>query len=43
METTFTGDHPFNSYRLKEGITEERLGMWTVNNERILEIIKGGK
>jgi len=43
METTFTGDRPFNSYQLKEGITEERLGMWTVNNERILEIIKGNK
>jgi len=43
METTFTEDRPFNSYRLKEGITEERLGMWTVNNERILEIIKGDK
>lgn len=43
METTFTGDQPFNSYRLKDGITEERLGMWTVNNERILEIIKGVK
>ncbi|HEY9003567.1 MAG TPA: hypothetical protein VIM89_19575 [Mucilaginibacter sp.] len=43
METTFTGDSPVNSYQLKEGITEERLGMWTVNNERILEIIKGAK
>lgn len=43
VETTFTGGHPFNSYHLKEGITEERLGMWTVNNERILEIIKGAK
>ena len=43
METTFTGDGPFNSYRLKEGITEERLGMWTVNNERILETIRGDK
>jgi DNA mismatch repair ATPase MutS len=43
METTFTDDRPSNSYQLKEGITEERLGMWTVNNERILEIIKGDK
>jgi len=43
METTFTGDRPFNSYQLKDGITEERLGMWTVNNERILEIIKGAE
>lgn len=43
METTFADGHPFNSYQLKEGITEERLGMWIVNNERILEIIKGSK
>jgi DNA mismatch repair ATPase MutS len=41
METAFSNDRPFNSYLLKEGITEERLGMWTVKNERILEIIKG--
>lgn len=40
METTFEGTNPVNSYKLKDGITEERLGMWIVKNERILEIIK---
>ena len=43
METTFANGHPSNSYQLKEGITEERLGMWIVNNEKILEIINGAK
>lgn len=40
METIFENTNPVNSYKLKEGITEERLGMWIVKNERILEIIK---
>jgi DNA mismatch repair protein MutS len=40
METIFEDTKPVNSYKLKEGITEERLGMWIVKNERILEIIK---
>lgn len=40
METIFEDTSPVNSYKLKEGITEERLGMWIVKNEGILEIIK---
>lgn len=40
METIFEGKNPVNSYKLLEGITEERLGMWIVKNEQILEIIK---
>ncbi|WP_419701012.1 MutS-related protein [Mucilaginibacter sp. NFX135] len=40
METIFEDTNPVNSYKLKEGITEERLGMWIVKNEGILEIIK---
>jgi len=40
METIFEDINTVNSYKLKEGITEERLGMWIVKNERILEIIK---
>ncbi|MBK0378646.1 MutS-related protein [Mucilaginibacter segetis] len=40
METIFEETNPVNSYKLKQGITEERLGMWIVKNERILEIIK---
>ncbi|MDB5115612.1 MAG: mismatch repair protein MutS [Mucilaginibacter sp.] len=41
METIFEDTNPVNSYKLKQGITEERLGMWIVKNERILEIIEG--
>jgi len=40
METLFEDTNPVNSYKLKKGITEERLGMWIVKNEQILEIIK---
>jgi DNA mismatch repair protein MutS len=40
METVFEDTNPVHTYKLKEGITEERLGMWIVKNERILEIIK---
>lgn len=40
METVFDDTHPINSYQLKQGITEERLGMWIVKNEKILEIIE---
>jgi DNA mismatch repair protein MutS len=40
METIFEDTNPVNTYKLEEGITEERLGMWIVKNERILEIIK---
>lgn len=40
METIFEYTNPVNSYKLKQGITEERLGMWIVKNEGILEIIK---
>ncbi|HWD86974.1 MAG TPA: hypothetical protein VG367_02535 [Mucilaginibacter sp.] len=41
METIFDNDHPVNSYKLRSGITEERLGMWIVKNEKILELIQG--
>ncbi|MFB9844619.1 MutS-related protein [Mucilaginibacter ginsenosidivorans] len=41
METVFEDTNPVNTYQLKAGITEERLGMWIVKNEGILEIIKG--
>jgi DNA mismatch repair protein MutS len=40
METIFDDANPVNTYQLKQGITEERLGMWIVKNERILEIIE---
>ncbi|MHB8206712.1 MutS-related protein [Mucilaginibacter sp.] len=41
METVFDDGNPIYSYTLKEGITEERLGMWIVKNEGIVEIIEG--
>ena len=40
METIFHEGIPKNTYKLKEGITDERLGMWIVKNEKILDIIK---
>ncbi len=40
METIFEDTNPVNTYTLKASITEERLGMWIVKNEGILEIIK---
>jgi len=33
--------HQKYSYKLQDGITEERLGMWIVKNEGIVEIIEG--
>ena len=41
METVFDDGNPTYSYKLKEGITEERLGIWIVKNEGIVEIIEG--
>jgi len=40
METSFQNDKPQFSYQLKDGITEERLGMWIVTNEGIVDIIE---
>ena len=40
METTFDNGNPVYNYQLKDGITEERLGMWIVKNEGIVEIIE---
>jgi len=40
METVFDQGNPAYTYKLKEGITEERLGMWIVKNEGIVEIIE---
>ena len=41
METNFDNKGiPFYSYLLQDGITAERLGMWIVRNEGIVEIIE---
>jgi DNA mismatch repair protein MutS len=39
METTFDNETPVYSYQLKDGITDEKLGMWIVKNEGIVELI----
>jgi DNA mismatch repair protein MutS len=40
METVFTESHPLFTYNLRKGITEERLGMWIVENEKIVQTIE---
>jgi DNA mismatch repair protein MutS len=40
METSFHNGYPKFSYQLQDGITEERLGMWIVTNEGIVDIIE---
>jgi DNA mismatch repair protein MutS len=39
METSFNKETPTHSYILKDGITDERLGLWIVKNEGIVELI----
>ncbi|TKC09100.1 MutS-related protein [Pedobacter frigoris] len=41
LETRMVDGRPVFSYQLKKGITDERMGMWIVENEGILEILKG--
>jgi len=41
FQTSIEGKTPIYSYRLHEGVTEERLGMLIIENERIVEIIHG--
>lgn len=40
METNMKTGKPAFSYQLKKGITEERMGMWIIENEGIVEILK---
>ena len=40
MDTYFEGDKPVFTYKLMEGISKERLGMYIVKNEGIVEIIQ---
>lgn len=42
LPTTMNGSKPVYTYRLMEGITNDRHGMIIINNERIVEIIEGG-
>ena len=40
LPTLMEGNKPVYTYRLKEGITDDRHGMVIINNEHIVEIIK---
>jgi DNA mismatch repair protein MutS len=40
MDTFFEGQHPVFTYKLMTGISQERLGMYIVKNEGIVEIIQ---
>jgi DNA mismatch repair ATPase MutS len=42
FHTHIEGKMPVHSYRLREGVTEERYGMLIIENEKIIEIIEGG-
>ena len=39
MPTTMEGSHPRYTYRLQEGVTEDRQGMMIIRNEGILELL----
>jgi len=43
LPTKMNGNIPVYTYKLKEGITNDRHGMMIVNNEHIIEIIKNGE
>jgi DNA mismatch repair protein MutS len=43
MPTTMDGNTPQYSYKMQEGISDDRHGMLIINNEGILEILKNGK
>ncbi|WP_316820605.1 MutS-related protein [Pedobacter gandavensis] len=40
LDTFFEGDQPVFTYRLKEGVSEERLGMYILQKEGIVDIIR---
>lgn len=42
FHTTIDGKTPVYSYHLREGVTEERLGMLIIENEGIIEMIEAG-
>ena len=41
LPTVMEGSTPVYTYKLKEGITNDRHGMIIINNEKIIEIING--
>ncbi|WP_222538641.1 MutS-related protein [Pedobacter polysacchareus] len=40
LDTFFEGEKPVFTYRLKEGVSEERLGMYIIQKEGIVDIIR---
>lgn len=40
MSSTMAGGQPQFSYQLQSGVTDERMGMWIIENEGITEILK---
>jgi hypothetical protein len=40
FEITKQGNLPSYTYRLKSGISEDRLGMYIIEKERVVEMIK---
>ncbi|MBB2151332.1 MutS-related protein [Pedobacter gandavensis] len=40
LDTFFEGEKPVFTYRLKEGVSEERLGMYIIHKEGIVDIIR---
>lgn len=40
LDTYFEGEKPVFTYRLKEGVSEERLGMYIIQKEGIVDIIR---
>lgn len=40
LDTFFEGEKPVFTYRLKEGVSEERLGMYFIHKEGIVDIIR---
>ncbi|NRF37905.1 hypothetical protein [Pedobacter foliorum] len=41
LETSMVDGKPMFTHKLKEGITDERMGMWIIENEGIMEILNG--
>ena len=40
METNFIDGKPTFSYQLQNGVSTDRLGMYILNNEGVIDIIK---
>lgn len=43
LPTKMNGSHPIYSYKLEQGVTDDRHGMLIINNEGIMDILNNGK